>query len=379
MGLCASSEDPNSEEAQKAVELENELLRDRLAALFNFKVLILGAGESGKSTVVKQLKLIHNRKLTDVELKHTGDCLHKNVLDCMNALVGACKDFGYNIPEEHGDTLDLLQNINGGDRLTYDQSVSITNLFNDESIQKAYARRNEFWLLDACGYYMANLERFVEEGFSPSEEDCVMARVRTTGIQVSELQQKIIQDDPKLPDTLTFQVVDVGGQRSERKKWMHCFDNVKAILFVVNLAGYNQVLFEDPTKNRMQEALDLFSQIVNNKMFADTPIHLFLNKKDLFEKMILDTDMKHIFPEYTGGKNLQPALDYIGQQFESKVPSTKTVQIQVITAAMKRDVRHAFEEVKKELHESNMKLIEKEVKAIKGDEKKIKKKKGASV
>lgn len=47
-----------------------------------------------------------------------------------------------------------------------------------------------------------------------------------------------------------FSVVDVGGQRSERRKWIHCFDDVKAIIFVVALSGYNQVLFEDTRVNR---------------------------------------------------------------------------------------------------------------------------------
>lgn len=47
-----------------------------------------------------------------------------------------------------------------------------------------------------------------------------------------------------------FSVVDVGGQRSERRKWIHCFDDVKAIIFVVALSGYNQVLFEDTNVNR---------------------------------------------------------------------------------------------------------------------------------
>jgi len=40
----------------------------------------------------------------------------------------------------------------------------------------------------------------------------------------------------------------VGGQRSERKKWIKCFDDVKAVLFIVNLGGYNSVLFEDMEK-----------------------------------------------------------------------------------------------------------------------------------
>ena len=48
---------------------------------------------------------------------------------------------------------------------------------------------------------------------------------------------------------------DVGGQRSERKKWIHCFENVTAIVFMychyinnrVAASEYDQVLVEDDT------------------------------------------------------------------------------------------------------------------------------------
>ena len=43
----------------------------------------------------------------------------------------------------------------------------------------------------------------------------------------------------------TFRVVDVGGQRSERKKWIHCFEDVTAILFFVALSEYDMTLRED--------------------------------------------------------------------------------------------------------------------------------------
>ena len=40
-------------------------------------------------------------------------------------------------------------------------------------------------------------------------------------------------------------MVDVGGQKSERRKWIHCFQDVTSILFLVSLSGYDQCLVED--------------------------------------------------------------------------------------------------------------------------------------
>ena len=49
---------------------------------------------------------------------------------------------------------------------------------------------------------------------------------------------------------LFYRMFDVGGQRSERKKWIHCFEGVTAIIFCVALSGYDLVLAEDEEMNR---------------------------------------------------------------------------------------------------------------------------------
>lgn len=57
---------------------------------------------------------------------------------------------------------------------------------------------------------------------------------------------------------------DVGGQRNERRKWIHCFDNVVAIIYVAAISEYDQVLYEDSTQNRVLEAVKLFEEICNS-------------------------------------------------------------------------------------------------------------------
>lgn len=133
---------------------------------------------------------------------------------------------------------------------------------------------------------------------------------------------------------------DVGGQRSERKKWIHCFEGVTAIIFCSSLSDYDLVLAEDeemvPKKsssfihsyyffsesdwtwldvlqqllywsflfpvlqNRMHESMKLFDSICNNKWFEETSIILFLNKKDLFEEKVKKSPLSICFPDYPG-------------------------------------------------------------------------------
>ena len=98
---------------------------------------------------------------------------------------------------------------------------------------------------------------------------------------------------------------DVGGQRNERKKWIHCFDDVTAVIFVAAISEYDQCLYEDAKTNRMHEATELFDEICGSRWFENTSMILFLNKKDLFEKKIKVVDIRNeekgLFLDYEYG------------------------------------------------------------------------------
>ena len=122
--------------------------------------------------------------------------------------------------------------------------------------------------------------------YDQSIEDSLKCRVRTTGM---------IEYSYDIKDN-EFVLYDVGGQRNERKKWIHHFADVAAVLFICALNHYHCVLFEDEKKNAMHEAVELFREICNSKWFRKSEMILFLNKDDLFrEKLRLQISLRSCF------------------------------------------------------------------------------------
>lgn len=344
--------------------VDQQLLEERMQSLYTFKILILGAGESGKSTVVKQLRLVHSAKIPQAQLVEDGNNLHQNIIDCFGAVCQAASRFKITLDNEDDEkTVSALSRYTGP-RIPPELGVSLKQLFDNPKFQEVYARRSEYWVLDGFSYYMKNFDRIAAPDFLPTEDDSLMARVRTTGIVVSELESKVVKVNPDDPSSIKFQIVDVGGQRNERKKWMHCFDDVKAVLFVASLAGYNQVMYEDSSMNRMREDLTLFEEMTRKDIFANTPFFLFLNKKDLFENMIRDKPISSLFPEFQGGSDVHASIAFIEQQFRARLPAKKDLLVQAVTSVWKRDIKAAFEEVKKYLIDKNKDLVAAEMKKL---------------
>ena len=112
---------------------------------------------------------------------------------------------------------------------------AIQMLWDDPSVKEAVQRSHEYQLNDCAAYYLDSVERFLSPGYLPTEKDILQSYVKTTGITetIFEIGE------------LRYRVFDTGGQRSERKKWIHCFENVTAVVFVVSLNEYNLSLYED--------------------------------------------------------------------------------------------------------------------------------------
>lgn len=353
MGLCGSKS-----AAQLEVEAHNRALDkvhqdDWESDRKKIKLLLLGAGESGKSTIFKQMKLIYGAGFTDEDKETFTPVVYSNVITSIRALVQACDDFGYETKCK--DEIDELREVIDDAEIDERLGGIFLSIWQDPGIQTAFENRHKYQLHDSAQYYFEHLERIAAPGYIANEQDILRSRVRTSGI-VEE--NYLIEDVP-------FVMYDVGGQRNERKKWIHCFDDVTAVIFVAAISEYDQVLYEDNEQNRVVEALDLFDEICNSRWFEDTAVILFLNKKDLFEQKIKLKDIKQpplkpggeaLFADYTGGLDYEAGVAYFEEKFQERneMPDKRSVFVKTTCATDKDNVSMVFNSCKSVILAANV-------------------------
>lgn len=174
-------------------------------------------------------------------------------------------------------------------------------------------------LIFHCSYkanasYFEAVDRITQPNYTPTDQDILRARVKTTGITETHFHI----------GELHYRIFDVGGQRSERRKWLGIFESVTALVFLIAMNEYDQVLYEDETVNRMHEAMTLFESVVNSRWFLKTSVILFLNKMDLFKEKLPKSPLNVLFPEYKGGADVKAASQFLMETFTA-LAKDKTV------------------------------------------------------
>ncbi|XP_039266928.1 guanine nucleotide-binding protein G(o) subunit alpha-like [Styela clava] len=313
MGVCMSLNHDELLAKQRSHDIDRRLSFMARKEENVVKLLLLGAGESGKSTFVKQMKIIHNSGFSAEERCAFKSAILDNLLNSMKFVLQGMVILRINLSniknKIHAQTV-LCYPYTCDDDVTLPPFLgnALRHLWRDRGVRAAAKRGFEYELNDSALYYFNHIRRLTSSDYIPTVDDVLRVRIRTLGVMESQFRFSGI----------LFRVFDVGGQRTERRKWIACFDHVRAVLFVAALSGYDMTLLEDSSVNRLRESLKLFGSICNNAFFNMTSMILFLNKYDLFEKKIKRTKrhMRYYFPEYEGRDgDVDFAADFVKANF----------------------------------------------------------------
>lgn len=346
---CAVSTDKEAIERSK--EIDRVLRSEQLRSASEVKLLLLGAGESGKSTIVKQMKIIHETGYSQEECEQYRPVVYSNTIQSLMAIIRAMGQLRIDFadPSKTDIARQFFTYASAAEEgVLMPELVSLMKkLWSDSGVQQCFTRSREYQLNDSAAYYLNSLDRISHINYVPTQQDVLRTRVKTTGIVETHFSFK----------GLHFKMFDVGGQRSERKKWIHCFEGVTAIIFCVALSGYDLVLAEDEEMNRMIESMKLFDSICNSKWFTETSIILFLNKKDLFEEKIQRSPLTICFPEYTGPNTYEEASSYIRMKFENlnKRKTPKEIYTHLTCATDTTNIQFVFDAVTDVIIKNNLK------------------------
>ena len=292
------------------------------------KIVLLGVGESGKSTFLKQMHIIHGTGFSDsVKLDYRNQ-IYENVLKAMSGLINGKNQLKINWSRPEITEVfkkfrfiykRLMEDREEEEKRTFNkipinpdgfaQSVTlIKQLWYDTALQETYNRRREYprFYVENIVYYIDNLDRISQSNYLHSSADILHCRRATTSIVEVELN---IRGVP-------FLFVDVGGQRTQRQKWQHCLSDATAILFLVSSNEYDEYLREDFSTSRLDESCKVFETLINYRYLQEISFILFLNKYDLLQKKIKICNIKDYCPDFMGDpSSLDDVKRYLAFRF----------------------------------------------------------------
>ncbi|KAJ3366571.1 hypothetical protein HDU91_001792 [Kappamyces sp. JEL0680] len=273
------------------------------------KMLLLGSSDSGKSTLLKQLKILHGGGFTAKEIEVSRSRIFASVVAIFKTLVGKVQHFeDHHLSETYKSFLEDLEAWSRGDK-DADKLLELAQKCWNEPVIRNIYETADHRLPDSSKYFVQNLDRILLNNYQPTNQDIL--NLRTVTQSVSDTVFKI--------KSQSLHVIDVSGLSHHRSSWISYFDDVKTVIFVASLSSYDQNMVEEPDVNRMVDSLVLFEEMANHKLLESKSFILFLNKKDLYEEKIKTKNIVDYFPNYKGKPgSISQGIAYFDSKFRDK-------------------------------------------------------------
>jgi hypothetical protein len=307
-------------------------------------IAVLGAPESGKSTITTHFRHLFKNPLTQSELLAFKHAVYFNAFYAMDQMLEASgtfaardakstvrKDFftrkDFVIEDDRTLTISAIVHelveaeIMGGfspyGKMDHKNIHMLKKLWDEEPVvRKAFMRGNEFGLVDSCLYMMQNLDRFADENYIPTITDVLNLRVTT--VETSKVRVDLSQLIPVHSHSLIehkkyvkVKVLNFPAHVRDHTSWIteitqHMSDSTYAphvdiVLYIISLSEYDQL--DENGQHRIEASLKLFEQTVNSSdMIGEAEFYLVFNKRDLFIDKIIWKDLFTCVPLFSSLK-----------------------------------------------------------------------------
>lgn len=264
----------------------------------NSSIVLLGTGEAGKATFFNQMQILYGNKTGYFGLNQRvffRKRLHKQIWNDIETLVHMISrgpGFATRNATDASFSFKSILSPNRRHQIPRFEEFRITpeiagwmnTIWNDPSVKNAWINRGALGLQlqDTLPFFMSQIEFIGQENYLPSIDHILLTRLRTSGIKSSVFQ---IHD-------MRVEILLVGGQRSERRKWLSVLDRATSLLFFAAASEYDQFLFEASDVNRQTESINLFRRTMSYGIFQNIPCILFLNKEDVLKEKLATVPFK---------------------------------------------------------------------------------------
>jgi GTPase SAR1 family protein len=315
------------------------------------KILFLGPGGCGKSTFFKQLRHLQGEGFVWKDRFEAKQGIGIFVVDTMRSLL---TQPNMNKEELSAEAIEAAHNIEAIEKtdamtLTPEIANDIKILWAEQQIKDIFEAVAKLHLNGPCAYFFDDMDRISDPDYSPTDQDILYQRRPTSGI----IEQIVDSRD----SNTDFLLVDVGGQKNERRKWLHQFENISALVFVVSLAAYDEPLYEDETMNSMHDSIELWKATVNNRVFDGRLIYLIFNKIDVYRQKIVNISLKECFTNHhsityneremyleckSDEEKIEKNLDFIQQIYLEQASMNPVKEVYVTCAYDESTVKRVF-------------------------------------
>lgn len=337
MGNCASSSRTWTEQS---TAIDKELKAAKQAMSLQRTILLLGPGDCGKSTFARQLTRLFGSGLDEESRKLRVHMISNIASGLADVVQYASQQQPPGFSRAKYGTLFSILEADPPVELKLDTGTiqMISDLW-EEPLFQEIVNDGVLSCTDTLRYLLAKIDQLAAEDYTPDHADVARTRRITSGVHETFFTRELGRKQTQ------FRVVDVGGQRSERRKWLSCFETVDLVCFFVSLAEYNQTLAEDPSVRRLDETMALFREVLDARALRELPFVIYFTKPDLFEQKIDRIPLNSIVSAYTGPPSAEASRQWIVDSFlqiAANRPSQRTFHHSLLCTIDHKSVKLVF-------------------------------------